>query len=410
MPRTLFILLSVGLSFVSASAQNYQRALLVKTEGDSLRGYVDFGDWDVHPNSISYVRSINSEKVEKFLPIDVKSFNFGKKEYIGATVTVKESRDEERVDKVFMETLVFGEKPLYYYKDKLGVKRFYINNENGVISELVYGEQKKVYNDGMEVKVKNNLYQDQLLAYLGSCPKIKSKIKSSSYTVTSMLSIFDQYYSCTKEAVGYMTKPDKISIEWFAVVGASLTDIKLQATDGFEFLRGSVIPLSIRPTIGAAFNVILPRTSKKWSIYNEVNYSQFSFNYKSSRQSTLSLVEYDSKLSPAYLKLISMIEYKTSADKSINIHFAGGISNAQYIGGENNLITFIKSSPNGTSTKEGKLLDPIRSTEHGIVGSAKISKGPYGLRYSINRTLGFSPFISLNAPITWHYLTLNYQI
>jgi hypothetical protein len=224
-----------------------------------------------------------------------------------------------------------------------------------------------------------------------------------------MLSLFNEYYKCTNQALGYMSKPDKILVEWIALAGVSASSIKLEGSSKFEFLQGAFLPLSIRPNVGVAANVILPRSSKKWSIYNELSYASYAFNYKSSRQTQLSLIEYESSFAPTYLKLINQLEYKTLADKRLNIHLAGGISNARFITGKNNVVENIKSSPNGTSIKEGKLVDPIRNMERGLVASIKISRGPYGIRYSFNRTLGFSPFISLNSTIDWHILALNFN-
>lgn len=125
---------------------NFVDGQIITSEGDTLRGIIDFRNWSRNPTKIDFVIR-GEEEVRSYSAYKLVEFSASGEKYISRNVTidttplkvpeVKEVLPTSREDQVFLKVLVEGELSLYQYKDFRD--NFYIE-ENGVITELISHE------------------------------------------------------------------------------------------------------------------------------------------------------------------------------------------------------------------------------------------------------------------------------
>lgn len=141
--RTAILFLFVfNLAFSNASAQeNFQPGYLITNSQDTLRGLIDFREWDMSPKSIVFKNSSND--VRKFNTTEISSFRVNNELYLSAVVNVDLSatriHDLERssiikteADTAFIRVLIDGQKSLLFHKHRKGKSFYYIMDDNGV--------------------------------------------------------------------------------------------------------------------------------------------------------------------------------------------------------------------------------------------------------------------------------------
>ena len=137
----------------------------------------------------------------------------------------KSSELELRMDTVFLQTLVSGEKTLMGMKAS-GKQKFYIREESNYVL-LQYKRYLKEQN-GKQLKAENMMYKRQLAAYLGECLTMTTPLESASYTTKSPESIFLQYYACTDKMPVFRKVREKVVTELGVLAGASTTSLTFQ--------------------------------------------------------------------------------------------------------------------------------------------------------------------------------------
>src|SRR5580704_2539084 len=71
--RSLFIALLITLPAIIFAQPNYHEGFVVKNNGDTLKGYIDYREWVYSPTSIEFKPS-NGNDITKFGPEAIKSF------------------------------------------------------------------------------------------------------------------------------------------------------------------------------------------------------------------------------------------------------------------------------------------------------------------------------------------------
>ena len=152
--KLLFTLLLLPL--FSFAQSNYKPGYLVTLKGDTLRGFIDFQEWDSNPTAISFKSAFNDRNHQSFSVNDISYFNVNDlaayKKYTCAismdetnTAHLVSGRDTSyKIETVFLKILQKGNNvELYSYTDGLKT-RFYISEAPGYIpTELVY----RIYED-----------------------------------------------------------------------------------------------------------------------------------------------------------------------------------------------------------------------------------------------------------------------
>lgn len=142
MKRSLFALLWV-LPFLSAAQSNFKKGYVVTNSKDTLKGYIDYKESDLNPNSVKFKDNPESKPqtftIDECIAYSIDSFE----KYEKYVVSVSTSREELsnlsagrdtsfRIDTVFLRVLNHGKNiTLFSYRDNIKM-RFYIMDKNEV--------------------------------------------------------------------------------------------------------------------------------------------------------------------------------------------------------------------------------------------------------------------------------------
>lgn len=166
----LLLCLSPCLAFAQS---NYRAGYVLDLKGDTLKGFIDYKEWDSNPTSISFKSSLTNDEKQTYSLQNSVGFGVDgqvayKKLYISISTDetninkVESARDTSfKMDTVFLKVLQHGSNlALYQYTDDIKT-RFYIGDAPGFMPvELVY----RIYNGANGNTIYENGYQKQLFA------------------------------------------------------------------------------------------------------------------------------------------------------------------------------------------------------------------------------------------------------
>lgn len=171
----LFYTLSLIAMPLAIFAQtNYHEGYVIKTNGDTLKGFIDYHQWDQNPRSIDFKVNKGDRHALNFNPQTARGFQVMNAEtyvaYIGS-ISMDKNRfpnlplaldTSRRPDTIFLKQLVKGKNlALLYHRDAIKT-RFFIAETNAPPVELKY---MQYYDNAVQLAVKA-LYQGQLLFYI----------------------------------------------------------------------------------------------------------------------------------------------------------------------------------------------------------------------------------------------------
>jgi len=406
----LILILGTFLSLNAFSQQNFIPGYVVTMDGDTLQGQIDYRNWDKNPDKITF-RQEGKTTSTQYSPLDIKSFKANDEVYVSAVVKSSVSSrkagnlgDETELktatDTTFLQTLIQGDKSLYYLKNRRGIENFYIGR-NGQYDLLVYN----VYKSNKENKVRiNKRYVGQLVLYFNNAPSVRQQIQRTDYTKTSLKNLFLTYYKQSSTAPKFQKKKDKGSVEYGIVAGATISTVKFGGND-MVYLTSADISPSVNPTGGLFLDFILPRSQGKWSIYNELNYNsyQLSTDYNGYYHDIYYTEQINAEFAFSYLSLNNMVRFRYPV-KSCYLYFNAGFSNGIIIDETNH-----KTDVGRFETTESKGLDDIKKHDVGYIGGIGMQYHHFSLDARYKRTGGFSPYVTLSSPLSQYYFLLGYR-
>jgi hypothetical protein len=217
MKFSLNLLLIIGLFPIYSIAQShYKQGYLVKSNGDTIHGYIDYRAWDLNPTSIKF-KLPKEGKVETFNIYDLDSFGIDHiTSYKKYTVMISmndinpdhmtEFRDTSfRIATVFLKLLQKGENLiLYSYSD--GIKeRFYLGETPKyepveLIYRLYYDLNAVTLDHGRTVN--ENTYMKQLytmaMKYTNMSVSLQRDIEDADYQEYKLFKIVKKINNLSK--------------------------------------------------------------------------------------------------------------------------------------------------------------------------------------------------------------------
>lgn len=394
----------------SFAQENYLQGHIISLKGDTIHGYIDYRNWNRNPQQIHFKKKITSEAIS-YSPSKINSFSVNNENYMGAVVKIETSphktsslesdpRFKFETDTCFLQVIVHGMKSLYRYKNSNWKVFFYIKQG----SDFNLLEQKKYLRklgDRNEVK-ENKRFLGQLAIYFNDCSSIQAELKNTVYSRKSLVKLFNYYYETTHSLIKFTQKTEKISFKVGALAGFSSTQLDI-SSDGIPYLANSDYSKSQDLTFGLFLNMILPKSQKKWSIYNELLLS--SYEVKGESKDFYSL--YQTELAYRYLKLNNMVRY-TQAVKNMSVFFNIGISNGVAIDTKNRLVKKSIISENKADTY-GLALDETRKYEQGLLVGIGTQFKKYGFEIRYENSNGMSNLSNLSSKVKRFYFLLSYQ-
>lgn len=396
--------------------KNYIPGYVISSRGDTLRGLIDYRNWEKNPDKISFKASADAEPLS-YTPLDISQFTVADEIYYSGIVptlvshagTSRLSTDpviHRKVDTTFLQALFRGDKSLFYFKNQDGVESFYITGNQGF--ELLLYKRYLRNHEGGQAITENKTFTGQLALYLDDCHTIQSKLQKSEYDKNSLTRLFKYYYGCSDAKIEFEKVRETVKTEIGVIAGASLTTLNFSG-DYHTYLVKAPFKSSLNFTAGMYFNFVLPRNQGKWAIYNELMY--LGYGIKGTYEKFINENNYTvthTEMNFSYLKINNLVRYQHPF-RQFRIFVNAGISNG---------FQFRNSSVKETKTKfyamekneSGPALGDFRKYEFGPVigaGAGYGSRYTFEIRYETGS--GISPFINLGSNTRKIFFLLGYK-
>lgn len=401
-----------GLNVISQV--NFQPALILTKTNDSIQGYIDYRNWDKNPLFISFKKS-DTNDISVLSPKDILAFKVGGDFYISATVKTEgssvivgdlDNKPNLKITEavVFLLNIYDGPKSLFLYKRSDNIVNYYIKSDTAY-NLLIYKKYMKV-KEGINVITENKTFIGQLKIYLEDCQSIQSKLDKISYSQNDLIKIFNYYTKCTQPGMVREQKTNKIKAEFGLFTGLTLSTLKFKSIV-IDYYIADYKP-SMNFTGGVFCNLVLPRNLSKFSISNELQYTQYAFNtinedYSNNLDYTNTTID----LQFAVIKLNTLLLYKYPI-KKLYVCINAGIINGYNIAQKNQKKTE-RVFYNVHETKIDKALSDIRKHEQGYMFGMGAVYKKFSFETRFEKTNGMSPFSATKSSITRYNFLLGYQ-
>jgi len=196
--KFFYLLLFIALPSIVFAQSNYHEGYILKNNGDTVKGFINYREWERSPKEIDFKLNISNVKPTRYDATVVKGFGiYGAESYLSyiGTVTVAPTDlanlptgidTSKRIDTLFLRQVTTG-KRLTLYANKDDIKtRLFVAEPGGKPMELIYYsyyvDDNKIFNTGQ--------YKGQLFLYLDkTSPNYKqlvNEINNLSYDYFSM--------------------------------------------------------------------------------------------------------------------------------------------------------------------------------------------------------------------------------
>ncbi|MFK7774217.1 MAG: outer membrane beta-barrel protein [Saprospiraceae bacterium] len=349
-------------------------------KGDTISGYINYQDWGITPKEISFKKEMDKKKTN-YSPKEIKAFGVAEDIYRSASVETAWHSDRDRnlddhsilnlrVDTIFLQALILGEKSLFQITNNSDVKNFYLLDDHK-FSLLKYKKYKDKIDDVNKIS-EIRTYLTQLRTYFKDCSSIQTKITDTQYTKGSLKKLFSAYYKdCTSQPIEFEKHMGRTEFKFGLTGGGSFSSLKFKRnpsrTNIDKFLTDSDFSNSIDLSVGFFMEIRMPLNRKKWSLYNELLFSRFTVDAQYSNfYHEDRYTNYDTKIGLNQLILNSLVRYHILLKNNASIFLNGGLATGLSSFNKNETIQFTKFY----STPTTKTIKPIRNFEPLKIGSA----------------------------------------
>jgi len=278
------LLSAVLLPALSYAQSNYKPGYVVNLKGDTLKGFIDFRDWDSSPTSIKFKTTAADAPSQRFTNKEIAAFNVEGltfQKHIGTITTdetkankISNGRDTSfRIDTVFIQVLQKGKNiNLYSYTDDIKT-RFYIGEApDYTVKELEY----RLYNNysgnninGQNgVTVNENTYRKQLFALANKYNVLNDRLtqflQKAEYSKSDILNIVSKINNITESE--YEQKyAEHIKANFYIGAGLNIYSASGRNNSIIKYPSST----SVRPEFLAGINLIPNPKSDKLEIRGE---------------------------------------------------------------------------------------------------------------------------------------------
>jgi len=401
----LFILFSCQTAY---SQQNYLSGYIIRLNGDTIYGYIDYRNWKTNPVQISFENLLDSNEII-YTPFDIKEFGVADEKYKSATVETEVSQiiesklDENQelnleYEKVFLQTMFEGSKNLYYYRNRIDKDQFYVF----VDSTYFLLKYKKYLGEinGLNVVLENKNYIAALTYYLDNCSEINKLLQATKYNKASMEKLFLLYFDNSESQISFYKKTEKIIVQFGVLAGLAITKIEFKSQ--YNDIVYANFKNNYNYSAGLYINLVIPRNLKRWSIYNELVLHQT--NYYGEYNNYIYLTKYNIKL--LYLKISNFARFNYQIG-NMKIFINAGLSNGFSL----NTINEKKEISHLTSEiKEYSALEYLRTHEQSLAFGTGCFYNRFSFEIRFERGNGISDYRSMSSFTKRLYFLLGFRI
>ena len=290
--KLLRIALLIAFPSLIFAQTNYHQGYVLKNNGDTLKGYIDYREWTYSPLSIDFKVNKTDKAPQQFTPKAIKGFEITDMEtyasYIGVISTNKNifpnlpvGLDTGKIQAaVFLKQLTTGNHLTLFFNNEINKNRFFIAENGKPPVELIYYEY---YDNTRTQEVYHNLYRGQLLLYINQFnngnAKLVSKLEDVKFTQPDLVNIVDDINNdgarTSNDQIGTKKRPS--NTRFFAGAGINNTTTKytyVNSITGDISSTGTVITdhmLSYQST------TVSPKIDLGLDIFVNPNVQQFIF-------------------------------------------------------------------------------------------------------------------------------------
>jgi hypothetical protein len=325
------------LPFLSSAQTNYKPGYLITLTGDSIRGFIDYREWDSNPSSITYKKTLISGSPEEKSSQNTSAFGIDGLEYFQLfTLPLSQAQVDlnklathpdttTKVEAVFLKLLAKGKYiTLYKYTDNIKARFFISGPGQTQPAELIYNAY---YNPDAASSVQYiNRYRAQLQyaaqQYNTNSPQLGKQIANANYNEPDLIKIAQLINGSTGSS--QQAGPKVSGSQWFAGLGVNNSELKLTQTAGTSTGNGTVnTAYSLFPTIRAGINFIPNVNTKRLLIRAEVSLTSNKYNitvYNTGSTQSVSHLNFK-QFTPA---IIPQIQYNFYSTKALQVFASAG--------------------------------------------------------------------------------------
>jgi hypothetical protein len=229
----LSVFMPLCFSVASSAQSNYKPGFIVMPKGDTVKGYVDYREWDNNPAEVRFKLKAGNTEPEKILPENVLAFGItGLEYYESYSLRISQGQTDVArlpvgvdtsalIAQVFLLRTATGKNvSLYSYKDAIKTRFFIKDHADKKPEELIY----QVYLNPSEVTqiVNQPRFQNQLyllaLKYAPDDHRLQRKIELTEYDQPELLAVVNAINRFTPQQVRAAAVK---STRYFAGLGVS---------------------------------------------------------------------------------------------------------------------------------------------------------------------------------------------
>ncbi|HEY4197083.1 MAG TPA: hypothetical protein VGM63_16185 [Mucilaginibacter sp.] len=346
------LLVACLLPILSFGQSNYKPGYVVTLKGDTLRGFIDYKEWNASPTAINFKTVIADSKSRKLTPEEIKFFNVNGLEsyqrYTGpismdATDVnhINNGRDTSfRTATVFFKVLQKGANlALYSYTDDLKLRLYVGESPRYVPVELGY---RIYYNYGAEASgqqrgatVNENTYMRQLFGFANKYQvldnDLQASIEHTGYNGDGVLKIVSKVNHISKAEYQKAHTSGAHKFNLFLGVAANIDNMTTSASSPYYNAGGRSVT-SINPAVSFGINLFANPSTRQLQFRLELSANQS--HYKSL---------YDSKVDPQIPTRASFDEFAFSFAPQLIYNFYNA-ENFKVYGGVGVVFSFFNFS------------------------------------------------------------------
>ncbi|GAA3966980.1 hypothetical protein [Hymenobacter antarcticus] len=288
MLKRILLLLTASLFYTfQTQAQAYEPGLLVRTNGDTLRGEIENGFWTEPPAFIRY-RSTPDRPSQLFQPRQLRAVSFTGGRYFRYEALPIDYAAETRLDRlpgrsftnVLIDSLladVLVEGPVTLFRVGGSATTHYLLSSPGrPVLDMSARRYFSRTGNGTDVVVDGNNYLNQLALYFGDCPAAYQAARKATFTPAALAEVVQAYnQSCAPaQSPGRswvaQTKPRRVVAFQGGVVGG----VRYNRTEAeSEPQSGACADCRPHPFAGLYGELLL--SSRALALYGELSVSTF---------------------------------------------------------------------------------------------------------------------------------------
>jgi hypothetical protein len=284
--RLLCILSLLVLSNFYSLGQAFEPGLLVKSNGDTLRGDIENGFWNEPPTFIRYRPSADRPS-QVFKPRQLRAVSFNGGRYFRFEALPIDHAADTRLDRIANRSLpnvktdsllaeVLIEGPVTMFRVvRPGSTHYLLSRPGRAVLDLSPRKYMRKSENGSMTLVEGNNYRGQLAVYFNDCPEASSIAQTAAFTadgVAAVVQAYNQTCSFSRQPgsswLRLATPRRAISFQGGVLLGTRYNRIRSSSDFG-----GSCIDCQVRPFGG--FYMDLLQAGRGFALHGELSVSPF---------------------------------------------------------------------------------------------------------------------------------------